>query len=245
MSYLKSRGFKPRKPEKEEKQVTGTDAFQEQGRRLVDRIASHPYFTIGTVLLVIAIVLLSIFLSTWIHEKRNAKAAVFAEAMTLWEKASKEDASGGSTTYLKQAMEKFDAASQSASDSFLGDISLFYKAKVHYRLKEFDTAISLFKRLQMSSRIPEEIRFGAYEGEAYCHLDRGDPAEAAKVWERYAALPHVLYKDFAFYYAGLMYERLNDVGKAREYFQKLKSEFPQSPLVSRIAERIPDEQKGS
>jgi len=244
MSYLKSRGFRPRKPEKEEKKVVGTDAFQEQGQRLVDRIASHPYFTIGAVLLVVVIVFVSVFLSTTIHEARNAKAAVFAEGMALWEKISVEGS--GDISLLKQAVEKFSTAAETAADSFLEDVALFYKAKGHYRLKEFDTAVTLFSRLQNSTHLPEEIRFGAYEGEAYCHLDRGDFAEAAKVWERYAALPHVvLYKDFAFYYAGLMYERLNNAEKAREYFRRLKSEFPLSPLVSKVADRIPDEHKDS
>ncbi len=243
MSYLKSRGFRPRKPEKEDKHPGGPDAFQEQGQRLVDQVASHPYFIIGTVAFVIVAVILSIAVSNWLRERREAKAMLFAEAALLWEEAA---ARPGDVDKVKRAVEKFGAAAERTADSFMGDVAFFYKAKGHYRLKEFDTAIALFRRLQDSSRIPAEVRFGAYEGEAYCHLDRGDHAAAALVWERYLTLSGgISYRDFALYYAGRTYELMNDATRAREYYAKLKAEFPESPLVSKASERFPEEKKGS
>jgi len=245
MSYLKSRGFRSRKPEKEGAHVSGPNAFQEQGQRLADRVASHPYFIIGSVALVIAVVVVSILVSGWVRDARSAKAVLLADALALWEEGPKGDETGAAD-HLKRAVAKFGEAAEKTDGTFLGDVALFYKAKGHYRLKEFDTALSLFRRLQDSSRIPAEVRFGAYEGEAYCHIDRGDVAEAAKVWERYAALSGVtLYKDFALYYAGLSYEKLKDAGKAMEFFKKLKAEFPESPLLGKIADRLPEDKKDS
>lgn len=244
MSYLKSRGFRPKRLDKEEeRQANGTDAFQEQGRLFLDQVAAHPYFVIGSVIIVIAVVALSILLSGWLHDRREAKAALFVEAASLWEESALRAVDVEKT---KSAVEKFGAAAEKNAGSFIGDVALFYKAKGHYRLKEFDAALSLFKKLQTESRIPEDLRFGAYEGEAYCHLDRGDHAAAAAVWERYLALPGVtLYRDFALFYAGRTYELLNDLVKAKGYYSKLKTEFPESPLISKVAGRFPEEKQGS
>ncbi len=244
MSYLKSRGFKPRKPEKEEsKNLAGPDAFQEQGRRLADQVAAHPYFVIGSVVFVIVAVVLVIVVSNWIHEKREARAALFVEAASLWEENAGRP---GETDKIKAAVEKFGAAAEKNAGSFMGDVALFYKAKGHYRLKEFDTAVSLFKKLQSDSRIPEKLRFGAYEGEAYCHLDRGDHAAAAAVWERYLALSGApLYRDFALYYAGKSYERLGNLEKAKEFFAQLQREFPESSLVVKVPDQFREIRKGS
>lgn len=248
MSYLKTRGFRAPKAEKEnEKNFAEKDAFQEGGQKMMDQLASHPYFIIGSVAGVIGAVVIAILISNWVSDARNAKAAPFAQALALWEGDKDKDketgaAAGDETGRMKQALAKFDEASVALKGSFMGDVSLFYEAKAHYRLKEFDSAITLFKQLQTASKIPENIRFGAYEGEAYCHLDRNDPAEAIKVWERYYALKDApLYRDFALYYIGTAYDRMNDAAKAVEYFKKLKAEFPESPLVTKIADRIPEE----
>ncbi len=242
MSYLKTRGFRAPKAEKEtEKNFAEKDAFQESGQKMMDQLTNHPYFIIGTVAGIIGAVVIAIFISNWISDSRQAKALPFTQALALWEgDKDKETAAGDEAGRMKQALAKFDEASIALKGSFMGDVSLFYKAKAHYRLKEFDSALTLFKQLQDSSKIPEDIRFGAYEGAAYCHLDRNDPTEAIKVWERYYALKNApLYKDFALYYIGTAYDRMNDAAKAVEYFKKLKAEFPESPLVSKVADRLP------
>jgi tetratricopeptide (TPR) repeat protein len=250
MSYLKSRGFRPPKERSEEKNIAEKDAFQEQGQRMIDQLASHPYFIIGTVAAIIGAVVIAILISNWVHESRSARSSVFSEALVLWQgektKEGEQPVSADTTGRMKQALAKFGESAETLKGSFVGDVSEFYKAKAHYRLKEFDSAINIFRRLQGSSKIPQELLFGVYEGEAYCHFDRNDPAEAIKVWEKYYALKDApLYRDFALYYIGLSYDRMNDVAKAVEYFKKLKAEFPESPLVSKVADRLPEEKKAS
>ncbi len=247
MSYLKTRGFRAPKPEKEsEKNFAEKDAFQEGGQKMMDQLANHPYFIIGSVAGVIGAVVIAILISNWFAEAREAKATPFVQALALWEGDAEKEAPAAldETGRMKQALAKFDEAASTLKGSFMGDVSLFYKAKAHYRLKEFDSAITLFKQLQGDSKIPADIRFGAYEGEAYCHLDRNDHAEAIKVWERYYTIKDAkLYRDFALYYIGTAYDRMNDPAKAVEYFTKLKAEFPESPLVSKVAGRLPEEKK--
>ena len=163
MSYLKTRGFRAPKPEKEtEKNFAEKDAFQEGGQKMMDQLANHPYFIIGSVAGVIGAVVIAILISNWVSDSRNAKAAPFVQALALWEgdQDKKEAPVADETGRMKQALAKFDEASTVLKGSFLGDVSLFYKAKAHYRLKEFDTAITLFKQLQTASKIPEQIRYG-------------------------------------------------------------------------------------
>lgn len=247
MSYLKSRGFRPAKNEPEEKNIAEKDAFQEQGQRLIDRLASHPYFIIGTVAAVIVTVVVAILVADKVAESRSAKARSFVDAMALWEgKNADGSAAKDEPARLKEALAKFAEAEKTLQGSFMGDTAAFYQAKIHYRLKEFDSAIKIFQRLQDSSKIPPEIRFGAYEGEAYCHLDRDDATSAVAVWERYYALKNAsLYRDFALYYIGTAYEKMNDAAKAVEYFKRLKAEYPESPLVSKVADRLPEDRQPS
>ncbi len=248
MVYSKLRGFRKPKPKKDEQSaavIKEKDAFQEQGQRFIDEIISHPYFIIGSVVAVIGAVILFLALSNYIQDSRAKETAFFTDAMKVWDaKVGSGEEFISETDKMKKASEKFSEAASRLEGSFMGDVSLFYAAKANYRMKEYEKAGELFKKVQNAKSIPETLKFGAFEGEAFCHLDRNDFEKTIFVWQKYLdSIKSSFYKDQAVYQIAETYEKSGNKEKAMEYYKKLKAEYPESKLVVKIMDKLPSEEK--
>lgn len=247
MVYSRLRGARKAKPQKNEEKanVAANDAFQEQGKRLFDELIAHPYFIIGTVGAVIALVVVLVFTMKYLKDVKSQETVVFNEAVKVWDaKVGDSGEFKSESEKMKKVIEKFTEPSTKLKDSFMGVVSDFYLAKANYRLNNYDQAIALFKKVQDSSKIKENIKFGAYEGEAFCYIDRGELEKAVETWTKYLdKVSSPVYKDNAMYYIAETYEKMNKKDKATEYYKKLKAEFPQSTLAAKTADKLPEEKK--
>jgi len=255
--YSKLRGARKIKPKKEEVQpgqetvqetkVVDTiveDAFQQQGKRVLDNLFAHPYFVIGSVLAVVVLVVISLGISSFVKNAKSEKSLLYAHALKVW--SAEVGAEGEFKTEnekMRKSLEEFKKVSDKLSGSFAASAAQMYMAKAHYRLNDLGAASELFKKLQKDSNLSMEMKFGAFEGEAFTQFDRGDYAMAIEVWERFLKESNApIYKDFAIYYIGTTYEKMNKQDKALEYFKKLKAEYPESSLISKIADKLPKEE---
>jgi tetratricopeptide (TPR) repeat protein len=245
MSYLKLRGARKAKKRKEEGATTNIaeqDAFQEQGKRMVDRLMSHPYFILGTVALILAVVFLGMFISSRVKANSDEKSATYAAAVEVFESEV------GETSEFKTETEKYDKAislfntiieNQKGSTNAVS--AMMYVGKAYYAKNECDKAIEAFKNVKNSGKLEENLLFGAYEGEAYCYFDKGDLEKAIGIWKEWLDRSTPLYKDYALYYIGISLEKLGKKDESVTYFKRIKDEYPKSMIIGKIIDKIPAE----
>ncbi|HNW82054.1 MAG TPA: tetratricopeptide repeat protein [bacterium] len=244
MAYLKLRGARKAKKRKEEetKSLAEQDAFQEQGKKMVDRLMSHPYFILGTVALVLSIVFLGMFISSRVKANSDEKSASYAAAVEVFESET------GESSEFKTETEKYDKAI-SLFNSIIEDqkgstnavSAMMYVGKAYYAKNQCDKAIESFKNVRTSGKLEENLLFGAYEGEAYCYFDKGDFEKAIGIWKEWLDKTTPLYKDNALYYIGVSLEKLGKKDEALTYFKRIRDEYPKSMIIGKIIDKIPAE----
>ncbi len=245
MAYLKLRGARKAKKRKEEetKNPAEQDAFQQQGKRLVDEVMSHPYFILGSVAVILAVVFLGMFISSQVKASSDKKAASYAEAIEVF------DSETGENSKFKTEAEKYDKAIALFNDVIkeqsgsINEVSaLLYIGKAYYAKKDCDKAVESFKKVRSSGRLEENLLFGAYEGEAYCHYDKGDYEKAVSVWKEWLDRTTPIYKDYALYYIGLSLEKMGKSEEALTYYKRIRDEYPASrSVIDKIIDKIPAE----
>lgn len=246
MAYSKIRGPKKKKKSDGKEQNLAKDAFQSEGRRFFDKLLEHPMFIVGTVAAIIIVVFLSIFISNHIEKANNEKADIFAEALDTWSASAGEapDAEYSSEhERLKNVIKKFSTVKKKLSGTVYAKTSDMFIGKAHYLLNEYGKAIDHFKKMQGKQGLSEELKFGAYEGEAFCYFDRKEYTEAISVWDRYlSSTDSELYKDYAMYYTAQAYEKSGERKKSVFYYKKLKEDYPDSSLAMKIQHKIPEDE---
>ena len=123
MSYSKLRGArkpKPKKPEVtpqetvEENVELEKDAFQEQGEKFIEKLVEHPYFLIGAVGGIVAIVLVAIFAFDKVEQANGENSTVYTKALKTWNaKIGEEEEFKSEKDKLKKAIKDFSKASSS------------------------------------------------------------------------------------------------------------------------------------
>lgn len=246
MAYLKLRGArkaKKRKDEETTKTLAEQDAFQQQGKKLVDEVMSHPYFIFGSVAAVLAVVFLGMFISSQVKASSDKKSASYAAALEVF------DSETGENSQFKTETEKYDKAIALFSDVIkeqggtVNEVSaLLYIGKAHYAKNECDKAVESFKKVRSSGKLDENLLFGAYEGEAYCYYDKGEYEKAVSVWKEWLDRTTPIYKDYTLYYIGLSLEKMGKNDEAVTYFKRIRDEYPDSrSIIEKIIDKLPAE----
>jgi len=251
MSYSKLRGARKTKKKDEvvvenEKSTldASEDMFQQQRQRIIDTIISHPYFVIGSVAAVVLMVAAVFGVRSIVKKGNDDNAANFFKIEKVYaSQVGDEQTYKTENDKMKKVVEVYASVKSTFSNTLYKDIAAFYSAKAHYKLNEYGKAIDLFKLVQKSSAIDSDIKFGAYEGEAFCYFDRDDYDHAIVVWKKYLGLTSNIYKDNALYYIGLAYEKKGDNAKALEFFKKLKNDYPESVLLKKVEAKLPKDKK--
>ncbi len=248
MVYSKIRGAKKAKKKVEvvnNSAFDEKDVFQEEGQKLIERVVAHPYSVVGTVVVVLAIVFGSIFISKQMNQSKGAKSEILAKSVEIWDaEVGTNKAYSTEADKMNAALKSFAQTAKKLEGSFLGTVAEIYEAKAHYRLKEYGKAIELYNKIIKENRLPEDLKFLAYEGKAFCYLDRQDYKNAVKTWKEYNdSTSKSIYKDYALYYMGYSYEQSGDLKKSLDYYKLLAKQYPQSQLTFKIKQKIAQETK--
>lgn len=244
MAYLKLRGARKAKKNKENEKtnIAEQDAFQQQGTRVIDQLMSHPYFILGTVAAILAVVFLGIFISSRVKAGSDDYALAYSEAVKVFESEA------GENSEFKTDVEKYDKAIQlfggvveNQKGSLNAVASQIYIGKAYYAKNDCTKAVESFKKAKESGKLDEDLLFGAYEGEAYCHFDKGEFDKAIVVWKEWLEKSTPLYKDYALYYIGLSYEKSGKAEDSVTYFKRIKDEYPKSSIIGKIIDKLPVE----
>lgn len=235
MAYSKLRGAKKRKNKEEEKAaLLEQDAFQEQGKKVVDQLLAHPYFIFGTVAAIVVVVIIGLVISSKVKEGGNELSYAFAQAV------EKFDENGSSAENYKESIKLFENITKTQSGVNV-QTAYVYMGKAHYHLKEFGKAVEAFKKARAMNDLDQRLLFTAYEGEALCYLDRKEFDKAIEIWKEWLNKSTDIYKDHALYYIGYSLEKSGKEKDALVYYKRLKDEFPKSMLVSKVIDKLPAE----
>lgn len=232
MAYSKLRGArKPKKKEENALNIAEHDAFQEQGMKIVDKVLEHPYFIFGSVAAVILAVVVAMLISSSLKSRQDKLAYEYAYAVELLENEESMD----------KPIEAFKKIIDGQEGSFNAAASMVYLGKIYQSMNDCDKAIEYFNQAKKSGKLKETLLFGIYEGEAFCHFDKQDFEKAADIWKEWLNKKTDLYKDYALYYIGVSYEKSGKQDEALPFFKRIKDEYPNSILVSKIIDKVPSE----
>ena len=122
---------------------------------------------------------------------------------------------------------------------YVHDMSHYFLAAILFDEKKYDEAYdmySLFIKKSSSDRLFIPL---AVVKSATCLEGLGKTDEAIKLLLRYEEdKDFVVVQDQLIYNSGRLYAKKGDKTKAREYFERLKNDFPQSPYTERAKERL-------
>ena len=231
---LKLRGA--RKAKKKELEtaanIVENDAFQEQGKKVV---LEHPYFILGCVCAIILVVVVGILISSAVKSSSDAKALEYAEATAIIENRE----AAVDTATAEKAIAAFDKVIKNQAGSINAAASIVYTGRIY---KDFmnncDKAVEFFKQAKTNGKLGDDLRFTAYEGEAFCHFDKSEFEKAAEIWKEWLNQKSSLYKDYALYYIAMSYEKSGKQEEAAVYYNRIKDEYPNSFLTAKIAGKI-------
>lgn len=245
MAYSRLRGarkFKKKEDETTQANLEAQDAFQEQGKKLVDRIMTHPYFVWGTVALIIVIIAASMGVSSIVKKGRDADANEYAEAVKIIESKSGESAEyADEAQKMDKALKAFEKVIENQSGSVSAASAMVYAGKAYQAKNDCDKAVEFYKKAINTKKLSADILFLAYEGEAFCKFDKGDYDGAIAIWKGWLDVKSPIYKDYALYYIGMSYEKLGKTDEAAVHYKRLKEEQPASLLIAKIAGKLPKE----
>ena len=113
-----------------------------------------------------------------------------------------------------------------------GNLALYYAADAYYKMGEHESALTYFRQFDHGD---DALGAGAYAGEAAVLESMGNHAEAAAKY-RQAALVHE--SDFTsgryLQSAGRNYELAGEYDEAREVYEMIKTQFPESAQASDV-----------
>lgn len=243
MAYSKLRGArKPKKKNEKGASITEQDAFQEQGKKLVDKLLAHPYFIWGTVGAIIIVVIVGTFVFSAIKSKGDKLAYEYAQAVESFEKISENLAIGKEESY-SDTIKSFQGVISNQSGSFNAAASMVYIGKIYQKMDDCEKAVEYFTKAKKTGKLPENLLFGVYEGEAFCHLDKKEFDKSVEVWKKWLNKKTDIYKDYALYYTALSLEKSGNKEESLSYYKRLRDEFPTSLLIAKISDKISSEAK--
>jgi len=240
MAYSKLRGARKTKKKDDEKaKLLEQDAFQEQGKKLFDKVMAHPYFIIGTVASTIALVFLYTLISDVFKNREDKLALEYSNAVKVYSTPAEEsDEFSSNAEKLRKSIELFEKVAKNQKGSFNAAAAYIYIGKANYQLNDFGKAREAFEKARKSSSLKGEIAFGAYEGEALVYFDNKEYDKAIEIWKKWLDRKTAFYKDHALYYIGISLEKAGRKDEAAAYFKRLKDEYPESTLTPKIADKI-------
>ncbi len=247
MAYSKMRGARKRKEKKDElenKELHAEqDLFQQGGKKLFDRLLSHPWFVGGTVLAVLLIVVISIFISKQISGVNDDKSLVYHNAQKVMDEAVGENEKFKTEEEkLNAVIAEFQKVEKTYGNSFVSDVAKFYEAQSYYKLGNCEKAVPLFKAVQESSKTENDLKFGAFQGESFCYSDKGDYKKADEVLSKYIekSSKKSVYKPVALYTAAKNLIKAGDKEKAYKLIEELIKDFDGSLIAITAKSEFPE-----
>ena len=218
--------------------LSQTDEFITLTQRVLNFVAAYlNYFIIGA--LVVLIVLLGV-VGTRYYLIQKAKKAANAYAEALAEIPESIDKNNpADTRAIEAAIQALEQVRKSYANSAPGRNALLDLGALYYHLDQYAKAREAYQTYLQDLRPEEEdLRPLLLDSLAHTYEAENKPAEAVSLWEKITHLPQGFLKEEAWFNLGRVYETMNQPDKAREAYQKLIEQFPESANIKMAKTRL-------
>lgn len=140
---------------------------------------------------------------------------------------------------LNQALESFQKAYAAKKSPY----SLYYAGAVQYELGKYEDAIKTLQELERRYPQNNEYLPLGYLKTAMAYLKLGKKEEALGALDRLDRQAGALYKDLALYESGRLLESMGKKEEAKEKYERLKKEYPESPYATDLTPPAPARKK--
>lgn len=171
----------------------------------------------------------------------TAMAVIVAALLVVWIIALQDEEEQRATTLLGKAQVEYDNFNYAKARRFLNQLrenlegtdaevqGTFLLANLEYNEENYSEAKQLFSEFIDEYSGSEILLASAYAGLAACVEHADDYALAADYYEQAASIADVPQTPEYLYLAGYNYMNANERQKAREIFERLMEEYPDSP----------------
>lgn len=184
-----------------------------------------------------ATVLVVVIAAAWIYLNDRATSNVSAttdlgKVMRFYDEGQYQVAISGSPQDNVRGLEQI-VNDYGSSPS--GEIARLYLANSYFFLAQYDKALELYRETDIGEK---SLMASVYAGIAACEAEKGNTAEAARMYEKAAATDtRNLHTPEYLYRAAGSYIQTGEKEKASDLLERLKKEFPQS-TYAREADRL-------
>ena len=214
MPMMKPRKRITKKQMKEDKFVTSTF-------KVVEFVQEHSTQLIFGCIVVIVIILAGFFIANSKKQKNLEADAQLGRALLVYQSGDY----AGAVNLFEPILRSY-GGTQSASQA------TFLLANCHYFTGNYDKALEYYNKYTTMGHTLSSLKASAVQGAAACHEQKGDYAEAARIYEKAA-------NEFSDYYqapeyllsAGRCYEASEQAEEAKRVYQKIIDVYPESQSI--------------
>ncbi|RMH65947.1 MAG: tetratricopeptide repeat protein [Bacteroidetes bacterium] len=191
--------------------------FFEQNRNLV-------FIGLGVL---VAVVLFAIGLVFYQHNQEQKAQEALAAIVPVYEAGNYQQALDGTPETMGLL-----AVAEEYGGTDAGNLARFYAADAAYKTGNYELAAELFRAFDKEKNL---IGASALAGEADAYVALGRPADAAPLYLRAARLyDDPLSSPLYLLQAGLAFEQAGEYDRAREAFEAIREDYPDSPQAAEV-----------
>ncbi len=194
----------------------------------------QPLMIGGGVLLVVAVALIYVFVK-WLPERNvQAQKAMYMAEMAF-AKDSFELALNGRAG-VGTPVTGFAEVASKYSFTKAANLANYYAGICCLNLKKYDDAVKYLDKFSTKDAVIGAVKLSA-TGDAYMEL--GKTEEGIKYYEKAAAFSdNETYTPYFLFKAGLAHEKKQDYASAKEYYEKVRDNYPKSEEARDIEKYI-------
>lgn len=194
-----------------------------------------------------AIVLAALAFAWWAWQKyqqnyERQAGMQLARASQLFASVLVPPAGGAQPQNQKSKIEEAIAALNSLVGQFPRSRALtpglIYLGNAHYRLGNYDQAISIYQRALTRKDLDPDLRALVHNALGYASLAKGDYTAAASYFSQAAASPAQFLKEQSLFNQALAYEKLGSLDQAGQAYRQLILEFPTTPRAALARQKL-------
>ena len=169
------------------------------------------------------------------HVRENKALEKLSQAMLKYEMAQRNN---GPFTAYTAASADFEDIVKNLGNTDAGRLALIQYADVCYSMKDYDKAISLYKKAMATYGDNPLLKDMILNGLAYAYEGKGDFKNAISNFEEIANNPLASIKDEALFNLGMLYAKTGKPDQSQKAYQQIIKDYPDSIYFALAREKV-------
>ena len=188
------------------------------------------YCIIGSIIILLGIV--GFFFWKYLSIKKEEKAAtLFYQAHEMYQTSIKEE------KLLDEPLKLLESVPRQYPGTAAELLSLFYIGNCQFAMKKFDEAIASYDKFAQDIPPESHMALLAYDSLGYCYEEKKDYKRAIEYFEKTVTPPPGL-GESGYLNVARCYETIGEKENALKTYKKILVEYPNSPRIDFVQEKI-------